>query len=67
MNGHRSNYYRKLPDKPVAEHFNLIGHTFEDMLVIVIEQIIMAGSARRNNGRAFGYTHFRPWHQTASI
>ena len=40
MNGHRSNYYRKLPDKPVAEHFNTIGHTFEDLTVMVIEQIV---------------------------
>ena len=52
MNGHRSDYYRKLPDKPVAEHFNLIGHSFEDMLVMVIEQI-MAGSARRKQRESF--------------
>ena len=52
MNGHRSDYYRKLPDKPVAEHFNLIGHSFEDLLVMVIEQI-MAGCARRKQRESF--------------
>ena len=31
MNGHRSDYYHKLSDKPVAEHFNTIGHSFEDL------------------------------------
>ena len=44
--GHRSDYYRKLLDKPVAEHFNIISHSFDDLSVMVIEQI-MAGSARQ--------------------
>ena len=47
MNGHRSDYHRKLSDKPVAEHFNTIGHTFEDLTIMIIEQIHMADSARR--------------------
>ena len=41
MNGHRSDYYWKLPDKPVAVHFHTPGHTFEDLTVMVIEQIYM--------------------------
>ena len=44
MNGHRSDYYRKLSDKPVVEHFNTISHSFEDLTIMVIEQI-MADSA----------------------
>ena len=54
MKGHRSDYYRKIPDKPVAEHFNIIGHSFEDVTVtvMVIEQI-MAGSARRKQRESF--------------
>ena len=39
MNGYRSDYFQKLHDKPVAEHFNTTGHTFEDLTVMVIEQI----------------------------
>ena len=52
MNGHRSDYYRQLPDKPVAEHFNTISHTFEDHTVMVIEQIL-ADSARRKQRESF--------------
>ena len=52
MNGHRSDYYRKLPDKPVAEHFNTTGHSFEDLTVRIIEQIV-AGSARRKQRESF--------------
>ena len=29
----------KAPDKPVAVHFNTMGHTFEDLTVMVIEQL----------------------------
>ena len=39
MNGHRSDYNRKLSDKPVALHFNTVGHTFGDLSVMVIEQL----------------------------
>ena len=53
MNGHRSDYYRKLSDKPVAEHFNTIGHTFEDLTIMVIEQIHMTDSARRKQRESF--------------
>ena len=47
MNGHRSDYYRKLPDKPVAVHFNTMGHTFENLTVMVIEQLGWAPIERR--------------------
>ena len=52
MNGHWSDYYRKLSDKPVTEHFNTTGHSFEDLTVMVIEQI-MADSARRKQQESF--------------
>ena len=38
MNGHTSDYYRKLPDKPVAVNFNTTDHTFEDLTIMLIEQ-----------------------------
>ena len=28
INGHQSDFHRKLPDKPVAVHFNRVGHAF---------------------------------------
>ena len=52
MNGHRSDYYSKLSDKPVAEHFNMIGHSFEDLTVIIIEQTI-ADFVRRKRRESF--------------
>ena len=52
MNGHRSDYYRKLSDKPVEEHFNTICHSFEDFTLMVIEQI-MADSARRKQRESY--------------
>ena len=36
LNGHRSDYYRKLCDKPVGIHFNIPGHTFGDLTIMVI-------------------------------
>ena len=47
MNSYRSNYYRKLSDKPVAEHFNTTGHMFDDLTAMVIEQIHISDSVRR--------------------
>ena len=46
-NGHQSDYYRKLPDKPVAVHFNTMGHTFENLTVIVIKQLGSTPTERR--------------------
>ena len=53
MNGHRSDYYRKLPDKPVAMHFNTSGHTFNDATVMVIEQMGVANSTYRKNRESY--------------
>ena len=66
MNGQRSHYYWKLSDKPVMEQFNTIGHTFDDLTVMVIEQIHMADSARQKHRQSFGSTLFGAWPQTAS-
>ena len=46
MNRHRS------ADKPVMEHSNMIGHSFEDLIVMVIEKI-MADSARRKQRESY--------------
>ena len=58
MNDHRSDYYRKPSDKPVAEHFNTTGHSFEDLTAMVIEQII-ADSTRRKQRESFWIRTFR--------
>ena len=52
MNGHRSDYFRKLSNEHVAEHFNTIGHSFEDLMVMAIEQI-MADSDRQKTMGSF--------------
>ena len=39
MNGHQFDYYWKLPDKSVAVHFNTTSHTFEDLSMVVIEEL----------------------------
>ena len=46
MNSHRSDYNHKLPDKPVAVHFNTTGHTFEDLTVMVIENMGTTNTTR---------------------
>ena len=53
INGHRSDYYCQLSDKPVAEHFNITGHSFDDMTVMVIEQIHVADSTRRRQRESY--------------
>ena len=53
MNGHRSDFYRKLPDKPVAVHFNTTGHKFEDLTVMVIEKLCSANAARRKHRESY--------------
>ena len=49
MNGHRSDYSRKLHDKSVPVHFefNAVGHTFENLTVMTIEQLGSAPRKRR--------------------
>ena len=47
INGHQSEYYRKLPDKPFAVHFNTVGHTFENLTVMIIDQLGSAPTERR--------------------
>ena len=47
INGYRSDYYCQLTDKPVIEHFNTTGHSFDDMTVMVFEQIHVADTARQ--------------------
>ena len=54
MNGHTSDYYRRLPDKPVGKHFfNTYGHTFEDASVMIIEQLHSADSMRRKYSESY--------------
>ena len=49
MNGHRSDYYRRPPDKPIAKHFyNTPCHTFNEVSVMVVKQLRSAGCMRHN-------------------
>ena len=57
MNGHRSDYNRKLPDKPVAVHFNSVGRTFDDLSVMVIEQLWKDDAPHRKLRESYGYIH----------
>ena len=52
MNGHRSDYYWKLSNQPVAKHVNTISHSFEDLTIMVIEEI-MADSAEWKQRESF--------------
>ena len=48
MNGHRSDYYHRLPDKPVAKHFfNTPDHTFEDATIMIIKRLHSANSMQQ--------------------
>ena len=49
MNGHQSDYHHRLPDKPIAENFNTLNQTFEDVSLMVIEQVQVENSAKRKN------------------
>ena len=53
LNGHRSDYYRRLPDKPVGMHFNTSGHTFDDLTIMIIEQMRVANATHRKNRESF--------------
>ena len=40
MNNHRADItHKRIEEKPVAAHFNISGHSVEDMAVMVIERI----------------------------
>ena len=53
LNSHRSDYYRRLPDKPVGRHFNEPGHMFGDLTIMVIKQMGTASAARRKSRESF--------------
>ena len=53
MNGDWSDYYRKLPNKPVAVHFNPVRHTFENLTVMIIEQPGSAPTERRKGWESY--------------
>ena len=48
MNGHRSDYYRRLPYKPIAKHFyNMPSPTFEDASVRMLRLDLIDGSTEK--------------------
>ena len=53
MNGHQSDYNCKLPNKPVAVHFNSVGHTFNDLSITVIEQLWRDNVAHRKSRESY--------------
>ena len=38
MNDNWSDYYHKLPNKPVVVDFDMPGHEFENLVIMIIEQ-----------------------------
>ena len=61
MNGQCSEYHHRLPDKPVAVHFNSPNHTFNDVSVMIIEHIGMAGPLEQSIRRAIGFLVYDCW------
>ena len=39
MNGHRSDIKNRRLEKPVAKHFNSVGHSLDDLSIFVVEKI----------------------------
>ena len=66
INGHRSDYYPQLSDKSVVEHFNTIGHSFDDMTLGSLNNYMWPTQFDNNNERVVGFTLFGRWPQTAS-
>ena len=48
-------------------HFNTLGHTFEDLPIMVIEELGLSPIERRKSGRYFGFTLLGWWPHKASI
>ena len=44
------------PDKLVSVHFNMPGHTFDDMTIMVVEQMRVPNSSRKKCQESF-WTH----------
>ena len=53
LNGHQLDYHQQLTDKPVAVHFKLTGYTFNNLTVMVIEQMCTADSAHRKERNSY--------------
>ena len=53
MNCDQSDYYRKLPDKPNAAHFNTMDHTFEDLTIMLTEQLGLSPTEQRKLRESF--------------
>ena len=53
INGHRCDYYRRLSDKEVAVHFNTSGHTFDNAMIMIIEQMGVARTAKRKERESY--------------
>ena len=47
-----------LPDKPLAVHFSSVWHTFNDLTIMVTEQMCTANPTHRKKQGVIGYTPF---------
>ena len=61
LNGHHSDYHRKLPDKPVAEHFSRPGHIFNELTVMVIKVMYSAKSNRQKHRESYWIYMYTFW------
>ena len=53
MNGHQYDYNHKLPNQPVAVDFNTPGHTFNNLTVMVIQQLGSTTAAHRKHRESY--------------
>ena len=59
LNGHRSDVKTKKMEKPVAAHFNLPGHSMEDLTIMVIEKIWREDTQLRRRRETYWIHHLR--------
>ena len=62
INNHRSTIKTKRITEPVAEHFNLDGHKWEDMTVIVIDHNPRWSDSDRKNKEKFWMHRLKSFH-----
>ena len=59
LNGHRSDVKTKKMEKPVAAHFNLPGHSMEDLTIMVFEKIWREDVQLRRRRESYWIHHLR--------
>ena len=53
LNGNRSDIKNTRTEKPVAAHFNLVGHSIDDLTIMVIEKINRNDASHRKKKESY--------------